>query len=82
MFDRCKLGVIHELNTDFTLLLPGFYPKNSLGECVFILTLYPPNDTIFNMVMLIKFHICEKQEGEPYALGSSNNVFHIILDFI
>ena len=23
-----------------------------------------------------------KQVGEPYTLGSSNNVFHIILDFI
>ena len=38
MFDRCKLGVIHEIYTDFTLFLPGFYKRNPLGECVFILT--------------------------------------------
>ena len=47
----------------------------------------PPNsgktiDTVFNMVYLITFHVCAKQVGEPYTLGSSNNVFHIILDFI
>ena len=51
MFDRCKLGVIH----DFTLFLPEFYQRNPLGECVFILTLYPlnsgkTNDAVFNMV--------------------------------
>ena len=51
----CKLGVIHETYTDFTLLLPEFYQRNPSGERVFILTLYPPNsgktnDTVFNMV--------------------------------
>ena len=55
MFDRCKLSVIHEMYADFTLLLPEFYQRNPLGECVFILTLYPPNsgktnDTVFNIV--------------------------------
>ena len=78
---------MHEIYTDSTLLLPEFYQRNRLGECVFILTLYPPNSmntntTVFNMMYLIKFHVCEKQVGEPYTLGSSYNVFHIILDFI
>ena len=55
MFDRCKLSVIHEIYTDFTMLLPECYQRIPLGECVFILTLYPPNsgntnDTVFNMV--------------------------------
>ena len=55
MFDTCKLSVIHEIYTDYTLLLPEFYQRNPLGECVFILALYPPNsgktnDTVFNMV--------------------------------
>ena len=55
MFDRCKLRVIHEIYTDFTLLLSEFYQRNPLGECVFILTLYSPNsgntnDTVCNMV--------------------------------
>ena len=55
MFDRSKLGVIHESYTDFTLLFQEFYQKNPLGECVFILNLYPPssgktNDAVFNMV--------------------------------
>ena len=40
------------------------------------------NDTVFDMVYLITFHVYEKQVGEPYTLGSSNNVFHIILDFL
>ena len=55
MFDRCKPSAIHEIYTDVTLLLPEFYERNPLGECVSILTLYPPNsgktnDTVFNMV--------------------------------
>ena len=55
MFDRCKLGVIHEMYTAFTLPLPECYQRNPLGECVCILTLYPPNSgtnngTVFNMV--------------------------------
>ena len=55
MFDRCKLSVIHEIYTDFMLLLPDIYEINHLGKCVLILTLYPPNsgktnDTVFNMV--------------------------------
>ena len=86
-FDRCNLSVIHEMYTDFTLLLPEFYQRNPSDEHVFTLTLYPPNsgktnDTDFNMVYLIKFHVCAKQVGEPYTLGSSNNVFHIIFYFI
>ena len=87
MFDRCKLSVIHKICTDFTLLSPELYQRNPLGYCVFLLTLYPPysgktNNTVFNMVQLIKFHVCEQQVGEPYPLGSSNNVFNIILYFI
>ena len=87
MFDRCNLSVIHQIYTDFTLLLQEFYQRNPSDEHVSILTLYPPNsgktnDRIFNMVYLIKCHVCAKQAGEPYTLGSSNNVFHIILDFI
>ena len=85
--DRCNLSVIHEIYANFTLLLPEFYQRNPSDEHVFILTLCPPNsgktnDTVFNMVYLIKFHVCAKQVGEPYTLGSSNYVFHIILDFI
>ena len=58
MFDRCTPDVIHEIYTDFALLLPEFYQRNPLGECVFILTLYYPNsgktnDTIFNNYGLI-----------------------------
>ena len=69
------------------LLLPEFYQRNLSDEHVFIFTLYPPNsgktnDAVFTMVCLIKCHVCAKQVGEPYTLGSSNNVFHIILDFI
>ena len=87
MFDKCNLSVIHEICTDFSLLLPEFYQRNPSDEHVFILTLYPPNsgktnDTVFNMVYLIKFHVCAKPVGEPYTLGFSNYVFHIILDFI
>ena len=87
MFDRCNLSVIHEIYTDFTLLLPEFYQRNTSDEHVLILTSYPPNagktnDTDFNMVYLIKCHVCAKQVREPYTLGSCNNVFHIILDFI
>ena len=87
MFDRCNLSVIHEIYTDITLLLPEFYQRNPSDEHVFILILYPSNsgktnDTVFNMVYLIKFHVGAKQVGEPYILGSSNNVFHIILDLI
>ena len=37
---------------------------------------------LFRMVILIKFLVCAKQVGESYTLGSSNNVFRIILDFI
>ena len=54
MFDMCKLSVVHEIYTDFTLLLAELYQRNPLGECVFILTLYPTNsgktnDTVFDM---------------------------------
>ena len=47
--------VMHEIYTDFTLLLPEFYQRNLLGECISILTLCPPNtgktnDTVFDMV--------------------------------
>ena len=83
----CNLSVIYDIYTDFTLLLPEFYQRNPLGKHVFILTLYPPNsgktnDTVFDMVYLIEFHVCAKQVGEPYTLGSSNNVFYFILDLI
>ena len=37
VFDRCKLSVMHDIYTDFTLLVPEFYQRNPLGECVFIL---------------------------------------------
>ena len=52
MFKRCNLSVIHDIYTDFTLLLPEFYERNPSDEYVFILTLYPPNsgktnDTVF-----------------------------------
>ena len=55
VFDRCKLSKMHDIYTDFTLLLAEFYQRNLLGEHTFILTLYPPNsgktnDTICNMV--------------------------------
>ena len=78
MFDRCKLSVIHEIYTS-----PELYQRNPLGHCVFLLTVYPPNsgktnDTVFNMVQSIKFHVCEQQVGEPYSLGSSNNVLNIL----
>ena len=55
VFDRCDLGVIHEIHTDFTLLLKEYYQRNPSDEHVFILTLCPPNagktkDTVFYMV--------------------------------
>ena len=55
MFDRCRLNIIHESFADFTLLLPEFYLRNPLVECVFLLTVYPSNsgktnDSVFNMV--------------------------------
>ena len=55
VFDRCNLSVMHEIYTDFTLLLKEFYQRNPIGEHVSILTLYSPNsgktnDTVFNMV--------------------------------
>ena len=87
MFDRCTLSVTHEIYTDFTLLLPEFYQRSPSDEHVFTLTLYPLNSgktnvTVCNMVYLIQLYVCAKQVGEPYTLGSFNNVFHIILDFI
>ena len=90
MFDWCNLSVIHEIYTEPYCVyqsLPEFYQRNPSDEHVIILNLYPPNSgktnkTVFNMVYLITFHVCAKQVGQPYTLGSSNNVFHIILDFI
>ena len=36
MFDRCKLSVMHEIYTDFTLILPEFYQRNPLLYADFI----------------------------------------------
>ena len=62
VFDRCKLSVMHEVYTGFTLLLPQFYQRNTLSEHVLMLNLYPfnhgkTNDTVFNMASLIRFHV-------------------------
>ena len=59
---QCLTGVIsviiHEIYTDFTLLLSEFYQRNPPYKHVFILTLYPRNsgktiDTVFKMAYLI-----------------------------
>ena len=83
VFYRCKLGVIYEIYTDFTLVQRNqIYQRYPFGYCVFLLTLYPPNPGKTNMVQLIRFHVCEKQVGEPYSLESSKTKFHVILDFL
>ena len=50
MFDRCKLSVLYEIYTDFTLLLPEVYQRSVRGP-----GFKPPTVFLFLVYIVHKF---------------------------